>query len=122
MNVMKKMLFYVCSLGIAFAIGWKFGQKWMPNFCYNYLYTSQSIDRVVMIGEWTGACIAFIINALYIFFAVDKYRFRDLLLGLLVLVIVGAVLALAAMLFMRAFYIIVVIGLILGWIIFLKLH
>ena len=75
-----------------------------------------------MIGEWTGACIAFIINALYIFFAVDKYRFRDLLLGLLVLVIVGAVLALAAMLFMRAFYIIVVIGLILGWIIFLKLH
>ncbi len=115
---MKKFLFIAVSLGIAFAIGWKFGQNWMPDFFYNYLHTSQSMDRVLLIGEWVGALIAVIINAVYIFFAIDKYRIRDLILGIVILVIVGIVLAVAAKILMKAFYIVVVIGLIAGWVLF----
>lgn len=78
------------------------------------------MERVVGVGQWTGACLALLINAVYLFFVVSQYRFRDFLLGILILVAVGFVLAVAAMLLMRAFYILVVIALVLGWIIHLK--
>ena len=115
---MKKLLFTVASLVAAFAIGWEFGKRWMPGFFYKFLPTHQSMERVLLIGEWTGAIAAFVIMAVYIVLAVDKYRIRDFLLGIVILVIAGGVLAVAAKIFMTGVYILVVVLLIVGWILY----
>lgn len=113
---MRVVLFYMISVITSFYTGWHFGEKWMPDFYYNYLHGHQDIEWIVLSGKWLCGIFAVIIMCVYIYFAVHRFGIRDFILAHIVLILGGGFLAICAKIFMKFFYAGVVLLLVGGFV------
>ena len=111
MGTVKKALFCTALIMIAFYIGWKFGQYWIPKFYYKYMPGSQDPEWVRGVGEWMCSLAAVGLEIVFIKYLAAAYNIVEFFAFLLLLVIIGGALAALTEFFIQIFTICIVGGL-----------